>query len=445
MMALDDPSFGKFVDADPANGSFRVRRAAYKSAEVFEREKELIFSKCWLYVGHGTELNKKGDYAARRVGGRDLIFLRDKQGEVNCYYNTCTHRAAKICRERSGNARTFACPYHGWVFNTEGKLVTRNTKTGYVDTSNDDGHLDLMKVPRLEQYRDFWFVNYNENAISLHDYLAGARDAIDALCDQSEEQQIILEGEHTYSIRANYKLLVENSYDGYHLVSVHASYFDHLRDQFEGTPAASLIDDTIASYNTRGAARALGMGHAILDSFVPTGRPVAQWLPSMGPEVKPEIEAKYARLVERFGEERAQYIAETQKNLVIFPNLVINDILSTTVRVIEPESHDMIRVTAWAMGPSDESPALRAMRLDNFVSFLGPAGFGSPDDIEMLEICQSAAKHTPVEWSEISKGMSTNADEDLLHRSGAPDDEIQMQAYWTMWDRIMRGIEKLER
>jgi p-cumate 2,3-dioxygenase alpha subunit len=442
-MALDDPRSISLVQADPAKRSFRVNRDAYRDPAVFEREKELIFSKCWLYVGHGTELKKKGDYVARRVGGRDLIFLRDRAGEVQSYFNTCTHRGAKICRERGGNARTFACPYHGWVFNTEGKLVSKNTQTGYAEDMNDDGHLDLLKVQRLENYRDFWFVNYNPNAMSLHDYLDGARDAIDALSDQTEEKQIILSGEHSYTIRANYKLLAENSYDGYHLVSVHASYFDHLRDQLEGTPAAGMVDDTIANYNNMGAARAIGMGHAILDSYVPTGRPVAQWLPSLGRAVKPEIDAKYARLVERFGEERAKYIAETQKNLVIFPNLVINDILSTTVRVIEPEGPDFIKVTAWALGPSDESSELRAMRLDNFVSFLGPAGFGSPDDIEMLEICQTAAEHTPVEWSEISKGMSDAADP--LHVTGSPDDEIQMQAYWTQWDRIMRGIETLER
>ncbi len=441
-MPLDNSQQAALVQANAEKGSFRVSRTAYKSKEVFEQEKKLIFEKCWLYLGHGTELKKKGDFASRRVGGRDIIFIRDRNDQVAAFYNTCTHRGAKICREHNGNARTFACPYHGWVFNTEGKLVSQNANSGYVENLNEDGHLDLVPVPRLENYRDFYFLNYNPKAISLHDYLAGARDAIDAICDQTEDKQIILPGEHSYSVRANYKFMAENSYDGYHLLPVHASFFDHLRDQYAGTAASHVVDETIASYNSRGAVRGLGMGHAILDSYVPTGRPVAQWLPSMGAALKPEIEAKYARLVERFGKERADYIAETQKNLVIFPNLVINDILSTTVRYVEPEGPDMMRVTAWALGPRDESPELRAMRLDNFVSFLGPAGFGSPDDIEMLEICQTALEHTPIEWNEISKGMAPGGDRRTI--TGAPDDEIQMQAYWTQWDMIMRGIETLE-
>lgn len=430
------------VKADPEAGTFRVHRDAYRLREVFEREQALIFSKCWLYLGHDTELKKKGDFHSRRVGGRDIIFIRDKDAVVRALYNTCTHRGAKVCRERSGNARNFTCPYHGWVFGAEGALKSRNANSGYDDAINADGHLDLKAVERLEEYRGFWFVNFNPKAISLHDYLDGARDAIDALMDQTEEQQIVLSGEHSYSIRANYKLLCENSYDGYHLFSVHASYFDYLRDQMAGTPGEKLLDKTLSDYNTQGQVRALGNGHAILDSYVPTGRPVAQWLPTMGPGVKPEVEARYNRLVERFGKERADYIATTQKNLVIFPNLVINDIMSVTVRVIEPEGPDFIRVTAWAMGPTDESEDLRAMRLDNFVSFLGPAGFGSPDDIEMLELCQDAAKHTPVEWSEISKGFRKQ--KDVLHAVGKPDDELQMQAYWTMWDQVMRGVKKLE-
>jgi p-cumate 2,3-dioxygenase alpha subunit len=81
------------------------------------------------------------------------------------------------------------------------------------------------------------------------------------------------------------------------------------------------------------------------------------------------------------------------------------------------------------------------MRLDNFISFLGPAGFGSPDDIEMLEISQSALEHTAIDWSEMSKGM---AEGDARTRSGTPTGEVHMQAYWTQWDRVMRGIETLE-
>ncbi len=126
--------------------------------------------------------------------------------------------------------------------------------------------------------------------------------------------------------------------------------------------------------------------------------------------------------------------------MVIFPNLVINDNVGFTIRVIEPVSTNSMRVNAWALAPVNESPKMRALRLDNFVSFLGPAGFGSADDVEMLELCQRGVEHAAVDWNEISKGMRGGI---RGSRSAGPDDEGQMRAYWTQWDLIMRGAAGL--
>ena len=424
-------------------GIFRIHRDAYRSPEVFALEKEKIFSKCWLYLGHDSELSKNNDYLTRRVGGRVLIFARGRDAKVGAFYNACTHRGTKVVRETSGNRKTFACDYHGWVFNTSGKLLSTSSEHGYKDDLNADGRLDLNRVARLEDYRGFYFVNYNPKAISLYDYLDGARVALDNLCDQTETRLVVIPGEHAYSTRANYKLLVENSYDGYHLPVVHASYMDFLRDRVAGNPAAvKMVNDTVNNFSTNGRARGLGNGHAILDSLVPTGRPVAQWNPVWGPEIKKEIEAKRSWMESKFGKERTDYIADFQKNLVIFPNLVINDIQAATIRVIEPESQNYMKVIGWAIAPEEESAALRRIRLDNFISFLGPAGYGSPDDIEMLELCQQGIEHSPTEWTEMSKGYGSAPD--ARYAQGYPDDEVQIQAYWTQWDRVMRNIDSLE-
>jgi len=430
------------IDVDHEARRFRINRENYKSQEIFEREKELIFSRCWLYLGHASELPKKGDYVTRIVGGRQLIFAHGRSGELKAFFNSCTHRGATVCRERKGNKKSFTCCYHGWVFSNEGKLLSMNTDHGFPDDINADGNLNLRVVPRLEEYRGFYFVNYNPTAISLYDFLAGARDCIDAICDQSDSEMVILPGEHTYTIKANYKYLIENSSDGYHLLPVHATYFDYLNDRFKGTKDEGAVDKLVKGYYKMGQVRCLGNGHTILESMVPTGRPVASWIEPWGLEVKEEIDAIRDRLENKFGKERMEYISETQKNLIIFPNLVINDIQSITVRYIEPESHNFMRVTGWALGPAEESAKLKAIRLDNFVSFLGPAGFGSPDDIEMLEICQKGVEGSPIEWTELSKGMSES--EDLLTRTGGPDDEVQFQAFWAQWDRVMRNLDKLE-
>jgi p-cumate 2,3-dioxygenase subunit alpha len=431
----------KLVDIDSAHHRFRINRDAYRSTEIFEKEKRLIFAKCWLYVGHTSEIPKKGDYVARTVGGGDLIFMRGRTGEAGAFFNSCTHRGTRVCREKRGNTKSFSCPYHGWVYNTEGKLVSMNAKN-FAENINADGALNLRKVARLEEYRGFYFVNYNPAAVSLVDFLAGSTEFLDSMCDQTAAELVVLPGEHSYSINANFKYLCENSYDGYHLLPVHVSYLEFLDDRLKAAGDQGAVNFIANLFTKQGRGRGLGNGHAALESWVPTGRPVASWIPPWGPEVKKEIDAKRVWLAERFGKERADFISDVQKNLVIFPNLVINDNVGMIIRTIEPTSPNTMRVNSWALGPTDESDALRAIRLDNFVSFLGPSGFGSADDIEMLELCQRGIEHSPVEWNELSKGM--NGAEDSRVEVCGPDDEGHMRAYWAQWDAMMRGAETLE-
>ncbi|MET0985776.1 MAG: SRPBCC family protein, partial [Steroidobacteraceae bacterium] len=260
----------------------------------------------------------------------------------------------------------------------------------------------------------------------------------------SDEGLYVVGGEHAYSIRANYKYLVENSYDGYHVVPTHISYLEYLAERSKGTADAAIVAETASVVRGRGSAKGVGNGHGLLNSWVPTGRPVAQSIERWGPKIKAQIDANRARLEAKFGVERAAYLAEMQKNLVIFPNLVFNDNVGLTIRVLEPVSVNEIHVRAWGLAHRGEPDELLEIRLENFSNFLGPAGFGSADDIEMLELCQDGIEHSPTEWTELSKGMDVTA-ADLRRQSGAPDDECQMQAYWTQWDRVMREIDTFER
>ena len=205
-----------------------------------------------------------------------------RSGTVGAFFNSCTHRGTRVCRETRGNTKSLACPYHGWVYNTEGKLVSMNTDTGFAKEINADGSLDLRKVPRLEEYRGFFFVNFNPQAISLEQYLAGATEFLDSMCDQSEAGLTVLKGEHSYSINANFKYLCENSYDGYHLLPVHVSYLEFLDERLKASGAESAVNFISNAFKKQGRGRGLGNGHGALESWVPTGRPVAQLDPARG-------------------------------------------------------------------------------------------------------------------------------------------------------------------
>jgi p-cumate 2,3-dioxygenase alpha subunit len=417
-----------FVLNDPAALDFQVNRATLVDPGILERERKRIFDVCWIYVGHDSEVRAPGDFKTRAVCGRPVIFCRDGKNDIRVFLNTCRHRGAMVCREAEGNARVYSCFYHGWTYDRDGKLAGVPGEASY-PKSFHKGDWGLAEAPRVESYRGFVFVNFDANAMPLEDYLAGAKEYIDLVVDQSPSGRMeIIQGTQEYDIRANWKLLVENSFDDYHLLTTHSTWLDYMRNsglEMKKPERGHLLP-------AHGVGRSLGNGHGVVDNENFRGRPVAKWIPLYGEAAKPEIERIRAELLERLGEERAKRVADTNRNLVVFPNLVLNDGSSVTVRTFHPLAADHMRVSAWALGPVEETPAARAIRLDSFLTFYGPGGFATPDDIEALEMVQAglAATCREVPWSVMTRGMEKRGEQ-------LNTDELHLRAFWIQWDRLM--------
>ena len=96
---------GSYVIDDKDRGIFLLDRVVHVSEDILREEMRKIFAKCWIYVGHGSELKKPGDFVTRKVAGRPIIFVRDQKGQIRCLFNTCRHRGEVVSAERCGNAR----------------------------------------------------------------------------------------------------------------------------------------------------------------------------------------------------------------------------------------------------------------------------------------------------------------------------------------------------
>ncbi len=423
------PSSHDFVVENREQKTFFVNREVFVSDDVLERERRTIFDHCWVYVGHASELKNPGDFKTRPVAGRPVIFCRDREGAVHALINSCRHRGALVCREREGNARQFYCMYHGWTYFTDGKLKAVPGEDAYGEAF-DKTELGLTPVPRLEAYRDFYFANFDRDAVDLATYLGGAKDYIDLVVDQSPSGKMqIIAGTQEYDIKANWKLLVENSVDDYHLVTTHSTWLNYMRNSgVNVTPAKGEL------LPTRGAGVDLGNGHLTTDNPNYRGRPVARWISVYGEDAKADIDALRNELVQRLGPARAARVADTNRNLVIFPNLVINDGSSVTVRHFNPVTPGHMHVTAWALGPVEETEAQRARRLHAFLTFYGPGGFATPDDVAALEAAQLGyAAWREVPWSDLSRGMGKTADQQTA------TDEGHLRVFWRRWSEMMEG------
>src|SRR3712207_5992840 len=180
---------------DRAAGIFRVHRSALTAPDILALEREHIFERCWLYVGHESEVPNPGDFRRRNVANRSVIFTRGSDGVIRTLLNTCAHRGARVCRQDQGNAKTFQCFYHAWTYDNRGELVGLPGEDAY-GSGFDRTAMGLKGPPRQDSYRGFHFVCFDPDAVDLGSYLGDAREYIDLVVDQSETGLRLIPGEN---------------------------------------------------------------------------------------------------------------------------------------------------------------------------------------------------------------------------------------------------------
>src|SRR5262245_47118369 len=100
-----------------------VSREIFVSEEIYQQELERVLGRVWLFVGHESQVARPGDYFVSSMGEESVILCRDRTARIHVFLNSCRHRGMKVCRYDEGNTVEFPCPYHGWSYATDGRLV----------------------------------------------------------------------------------------------------------------------------------------------------------------------------------------------------------------------------------------------------------------------------------------------------------------------------------
>jgi p-cumate 2,3-dioxygenase alpha subunit len=352
------------------------------------------------------------------------------------YFNACPHRGTVLARTPEGNARVFRCFYHAWSFSTGGDLVALPDEGAYPDDDCFRQRAGLRSVPLVEAYRGFVFISFDPDAGPLLDHLGGAADYLAMVADHSARPMEVLPGTQLYTVRGNWKLAVENALDGYHFAPTHATFVNWLHQTGFSTS------------DEGGKAVELPGGHYVTVQSGHSGRVGMQWEPRFGEAERARIDANREALFERVGEERGARIAGTSRILYVFPNLLLFDIEALSVRQLEPVAPGVTEVRAWELAPPDETPEARELRLKMLVSFVGPGGLATPDDIEAYEAIQRGVMSTAgdrrdgVDWNDISRGIQAEID-GLAHdpvlggRVSRSTDESALRAFWRRWAALI--------
>ena len=375
---------------DPETGTFRCRRDIFADAELFELEMKHIFERGWVYLAHESQIPAANDWFTTWAGRVPVVVTRTRDGTLNAFVNACSHRGAMLCRRKRGSGRVIVCPFHGWSFTNDGKLLkAKDERSGaYPDTFDTDGSHDLTRLARFESYRGFLFGSLNADVLPLDDYLGETRVIIDQIVDQAPEGIEVLSGSSSYIFDGNWKLQMENGCDGYHVSSVHYNYAATMGRRAEGGTKA--VDANGWSKAVSGV-YGFDHGHILL------------WTKVLNPEVRPVWQQKDA-LEQRLGKERASFIVEQSRNLALYPNVFLMDQFSTQIRVVRPIDVNRTEVTIYCFAPKGESAELRAIRIRQYEDFFNVSGMGTPDDLEEFRSCQSAYAGAGELWNDLSRG-----------------------------------------
>lgn len=95
----------------------------WTSPKLYQLERRAIFSKTWLHVCHSSLFKTSGDYRTFNIAGFSFILTLGKDGQLRAFHNVCRHRAYTVCEKSEGSCLVFRCRYHGWTYDTHGKLV----------------------------------------------------------------------------------------------------------------------------------------------------------------------------------------------------------------------------------------------------------------------------------------------------------------------------------
>jgi phenylpropionate dioxygenase-like ring-hydroxylating dioxygenase large terminal subunit len=405
----------------------QVHGSVYTSQTVFDLEIERLFRDGWVFVAHDSEVPEPGDYVTRRMGRQPVIVARAKDGSVHVLTNRCAHRGNRICNLDRGNALSFRCPYHGWTYANDGRVVAIPMKQGYgASFESTREELALHSAARVDSYRGFVFASFAAKGITLREHLGKATLAFDRLLRLSPTGELDLSaGWLKHHQRCNWKMVMENNVDGYHALFTHQSVYDAVRPA-KVSHQPSKVDVLV---------RDIGNGHAEIDyseeykkldeEFVWFGRAPRSTLPGY-------VEA----MNKAYGPEPThEAFVVGPPHTLIFPNLFLAEMNVMVVEPLAPGETIAYTTPAFLKG----APEMNRKMLRRTEGAMGPAGFLIADDGEIGRRNQMGLAAEQPEWVVLRRGFETEIHDETGTVNHDKSAETPQRGFWRHWAAVLDG------
>jgi ethylbenzene dioxygenase subunit alpha len=426
-------NYENLIDVD---GAFQSRSIFWDPA-VYQEELKQIFNRCWLFLCHESQIPEPGDFVRTYMGEDDVIVVRGQDGVVRAFLNACMHRGNKVCQAEWGKTKSFTCSYHGWSYDTAGKLAGVPLETAIYDNL-DRSRFGLAPVPRVESYKGLFFGTFAPVGPDLATYLGDVRWYLDVVLEQSTSGIELVGTPYRVEIPGNWKLPVENAIgDGYHVTWAHAGAMSVVGDLASGKSDQILgIGAGNSGVDLSGAVEIGLPPHSVLSSL--DGRS-GYALYNHPEKVLEYIESNRADVISRLGETRGRKLYGSETHIGVFPNLQVIQGLNF-LRMIHPRGPGAFEVWTYAIVDKAMPAEARKVIDDNVRQTFGPAGLLEGDDGDFVEAithsCNGYATRQLKGWLGMGQGRRVPWEGPGEASPGLVNEECQ-RTFYEQWKRTM--------
>jgi phenylpropionate dioxygenase-like ring-hydroxylating dioxygenase large terminal subunit len=209
---------GPSVRAVPDYGPSSVSRHVYTDPVQFELERERVLNRTWLLAGRSSQVAEPGDWLSFESHGETVVITRQPDGSLAAFHNVCQHRGPSFVTALQGcGARRFSCPYHGWVYDTTGRLVGVPERDDF-----SEEQLAGLSAPAVaaQEWGGWVWVHLADDRpnVSLIDWI-GSEIGQDLGRFRMEEMELLEVIE--WDVPVSYKAIVDGFNEIYHTAALH--------------------------------------------------------------------------------------------------------------------------------------------------------------------------------------------------------------------------------
>jgi phenylpropionate dioxygenase-like ring-hydroxylating dioxygenase large terminal subunit len=204
---------------------------SYNSQLWFREEQKKIFANTWQYAGLIEDLKNPGDYLTVQCGLQNILVVKGRDQRLRAFHNLCRHRGTQLLRSVGKDKKVITCPYHDWTYDLEGNLISiPERENEFPDIEIAKHHLHKASV---DVWRGIIWVHPKPDAQAINQWFAGCEKFL----GPHQPEKLVEYPGTTYikEIKANWKIIVENYIDVYHLSHLHShtlNMYDHANAQY---------------------------------------------------------------------------------------------------------------------------------------------------------------------------------------------------------------------